>query len=166
LCISALWYAFHNPFGINENTPVHELILAFAGIIVTLVIGSFFGYHVYLVLSNQTTFENISPFFLLRHLPPLPRTGHTLSDPPLEPELSYAQRRVVKDAHGHILLYDVGWRKNWAQVFGQNQKFGWLNMLWCGGSSTGDGKHFPRNPRAEEMLARLASELVKADRNS
>jgi hypothetical protein len=31
---------------------------------------------------------------------------------------------------------------------------------------TGDGKHFPRNPRAEEMLARLAVELVKADRNN
>lgn len=30
----------------------------------------------------------------------------------------------------------------------------------------GDGKHFPRNPRAEEMLARLALELVKADRSN
>lgn len=166
MSISALWYAFHNPFTIHEATPVHELILAFAGIIFALVIGSFFGYHVYLVLSNQTTFENISPFFLLRHLPPLPRTGHSLSDPPLEPELSSAQRRLVKDAHGHILLYDVGWRKNWVQVFGQNRKCGWLYHLWCGGASAGDGKHFPRNPRAEEMLARLALELVKADRSN
>jgi hypothetical protein len=67
MSISALWYAFHNPFTIvspeyhlyrlaslmlglqNEATPIHELILAFAGIIFTLVIGSFFSYHIYLI---------------------------------------------------------------------------------------------------------------------
>ena len=30
----------------------------------------------------------------------------------------------------------------------------------------GNGKYFVRNPRAEEMLAVLATELVKADRNA
>ena len=30
----------------------------------------------------------------------------------------------------------------------------------------GDGKTFPRNPRSDELLARLANELVKADMNS
>jgi hypothetical protein len=30
----------------------------------------------------------------------------------------------------------------------------------------GNGRHFSRNPRAEEMLARLATELVKIDRNT
>ena len=30
----------------------------------------------------------------------------------------------------------------------------------------GDGKSFVRNPRAEEMLAVLAAELVEADRNA
>ncbi|KAF8195473.1 DHHC palmitoyltransferase-domain-containing protein [Pholiota molesta] len=103
--------------------------------------------------TNQTTLENVAPFMLLRHLPPLPRDGHSLSDPPLEPELSYVQRRIVRDAHGQILLYDVGWRRNWAQVFGWSRKYG------C----TGDGKIFPRNPRSDEMLAKLAKELVKAD---
>lgn len=29
----------------------------------------------------------------------------------------------------------------------------------------GDGKHFRRNPQAETMLSRLATELVKIDRN-
>ena len=29
--------------------------------------------------------------------------------------------------------------------------------------STGDGKTFPRNPRADEMLARLASDIASAD---
>lgn len=72
---------------------------------------------------------------ILRLLPPLPQTGHSLSDPPLEPELSYDQRKLVKDAHGHILPYDIGFRKNWAQVFDWNRKYGWIYRLWYGGSS-------------------------------
>jgi len=35
-----------------------------------------------------------------------------------------------------------------------------------GGSSMGDGKAFPRNRRSDEMLARLAKELVKVDTNN
>ena len=85
--------------------------------------------------TNQTTLENVSPFLLLRHLPPLPPRGHSLSDPPLEPELSYAQRRMVKDAHGQILLYDTGLRKNWAHALGWKTPYGWLYRLWCGGAS-------------------------------
>ncbi|KAF9464119.1 DHHC palmitoyltransferase-domain-containing protein [Collybia nuda] len=165
ISISALWYAFHNPFTVNEATPIQELILAFIGIIFTLVIGSFLCYHFYLISTNQTTIENISPFLILRHLPPLRRGGHTLSDPPLEQELSSAQRRLVKDAHGAIRIYDVGWRSNWTQVFGLNRPFGWLIRIWYGGASPGDGRHFSRNRRADEMLARLATELVKIDRN-
>jgi len=163
VAIHALWYAFNNPFSVHEFTPVHELGLAFAGSIFSLLIGSFAAYHIYLICTNQTTLENITPFMLLRHLPPLPRTGHSLSDPPLEPELSFAQRRIVKDAHGQILLYDVGWKKNWAQVFGWKRRYGWLHRLWCGGASLGDGRTFPRNPQSEEMLAKLAKELVKVD---
>ncbi|KAF8158187.1 DHHC palmitoyltransferase-domain-containing protein [Crassisporium funariophilum] len=166
MAFHALWYAFNNPFAVNEFTPVHELGLAFTGAVFSLVVGSFTAYHIYLTSTNQTTLENIQPFMLLRQLPPLPRSGHSLSDPPLEPELSFAQRRLVKDAHGQILLYDVGWRKNWAQVFGWKRRYGWLYRLWCGGGSMGDGKTFPRNPRSEEMLARLAQELVKLDTNS
>lgn len=66
MSVSAVWYAFNNPYtivsrvpdrttpilirnGQNLNIPVHELILAFTGIIFSLVVGSFFFYHVYLV---------------------------------------------------------------------------------------------------------------------
>jgi len=130
----------------------------------------------------------MAPFMLLRHLPRLPRTGHSLSDPPLEPELSYIQRRIVRDAHSQISLYDVGWRRNFAQVFGWNRKYGWVHRIWYGGAwyvfsqrytspvthqysiimtvpyfSMGDGKTFPRNPRSEDVLVKLAQELVKAD---
>jgi palmitoyltransferase len=166
ISINALIYAFSNPYGVSEVTPVHELFLACTGIIFAAIVGSFFGYHVYLSLTNQTTLENISPFFFLKHLPRLPPSGHSLSDPPLEGELSYMQRSLVKDAHGYIRLYDIGWRKNLAQTFGCRRKSHWMYRLWCGGASPGDGRTFPRNPNADRVLTRLADELVKADRNT
>ncbi|KAJ3511102.1 hypothetical protein NMY22_g15759 [Coprinellus aureogranulatus] len=180
----AIIYSFNNPFGVDETTPIHELTLALYGCIITMVIGPFTVYHYYLVTcasnavqltygatytvsrTNQTTVEQISPFMLLRHLPPLPRGGHSLSDPPLEPELNYTQRRLVREAHSKLSLYDIGWRRNWAQVFGWETRWGWVVRLLCGGASPGDGLRYPLNPRAEEMLAKLAEELVKADREN
>lgn len=45
-----------------------------------------------------------------------------------------------------------------------------LVVLWSRANemrvlSTGNGQHFPRNPRADEMLARLAQELVKLEQD-
>ncbi|ETW81424.1 hypothetical protein HETIRDRAFT_318448 [Heterobasidion irregulare TC 32-1] len=168
ISIQGLSFAFRNPLAIDPVTPVNELFLAFAGVVFTMVIGSFFCYHIYLVLTNQTTIENISPFILLRHLPPLPPSDDTnrkLSNPPIEHELSYAQRRLVKDTRGVIRLYDLGWRNNLEQTFGP-ARASWrcwaARMLW-GGQCGGDGIKFPVNPRAEDMLARLAVELVRSD---
>ncbi|KAJ8496142.1 hypothetical protein ONZ45_g12559 [Pleurotus djamor] len=164
----ALWYAFNHVLIIDETVYLHELSLFFAGLVFGLVIGSFLAYHLYLISTNQTTLENISHFFLLRYLPPLPRSTndghsvHSLSDPPMEHELSYAQRCLVKDAHSAIKLYDVGLKRNWAQVFGWKHKWGWVARLLYGGGSIGDGRTFARNPRADEMLSTLAVELVKA----
>ena len=72
ICIRGLVFAFSKPLAIvrylalrresaeqtiildslyqNEITPVHMLMLAFAGCAFTLVMGSFLGYHIYLVL--------------------------------------------------------------------------------------------------------------------
>lgn len=87
--------------------------------------------------TNQTTLEHLSPFLLLRQLPPLPPQHASdrirLSDPPLEHELSFNQRRLVRDAHGYIRMYDVGWRKNLAQVFGWSKPFGWVSRILYGG---------------------------------
>ncbi|KAL7280029.1 hypothetical protein ACG7TL_006443 [Trametes sanguinea] len=141
--------------------------LAFYGMVIGMVIGSFLGYHIYLITTNQTTLESLSPFMLLRHIPPLPDNADSrrLSNPPLEHELSFEQRMLVRDAARYIRLYDIGWRRNWAQVFGWSRPWGWLYRLAIGGSCTGDGRNFPRNPRADEMLSRLAAGLVSADKN-
>ena len=161
ISIRGLSFAFRQPLEIhpfqNEITPVHMLLLSFAGSAFTLIMGSFFGYHVYLVLyvltfraleyflskkvdifpssTNQTTLENIAPFYILRYLPPLPPCG--LSSPPLEHQLASKQRRAVRAAHARMRLYDVGWRRNVEQVLGMGAKRRWqawvARVLWGGG---------------------------------
>ncbi|CCM05602.1 uncharacterized protein FIBRA_07830 [Fibroporia radiculosa] len=168
MCVQAVYFAFTNPLSIDENTPLHDIYLAFYGIIMALVFGSFWLYHLYLITSNQTTLEQLSPFLLLRHLPPIPtqsESSRMLSNPPLEHELSYRQRRLVREAHHRIRMYDVGWRGNWGQVMGWNRPWGWLQRLATGGGGKGDGRTFPRNPRADDLLARLAVELVDVDKD-
>ncbi|OSD07323.1 zf-DHHC-domain-containing protein [Trametes coccinea BRFM310] len=167
LCSSVVYWAFTHPLAIDETTPIHAISLAFYGMVIGMVIGSFLGYHIYLITTNQTTLESLSPFMLLRHIPPLPDNADSrrLSNPPLEHELSFEQRMLVRDAARYIRLYDIGWRRNWAQVFGWSRPWGWLYRLAIGGSCTGDGRNFPRNPRADEMLSRLAAGLVSADKN-
>ncbi|KAI0345953.1 zf-DHHC-domain-containing protein [Trametopsis cervina] len=168
VCVASVFYAFENPLSIDEQIPLHEMSLALGGIIFTMIIGPFLLYHMFLVTTNQTTLEHLSPFLLLRELPPLPpqhvSDRHRLSDPPLEHELSFSQRRLVRDAQGYIKMYDMGWRRNWAQVIGWEQPFGWVNRIVLGGGAIGDGLSYPRNPKADELLARLASELVDADK--
>ncbi|EJC98527.1 zf-DHHC-domain-containing protein [Fomitiporia mediterranea MF3/22] len=227
LCISLLssyiallagrivYVAFLNPFLVNERTALHALFLSIYGAIFSLVVGSFFLWHVYLASTNQTTIENISPFLLLRYLPsspaihtlpeastPLATAGsippfppqpslHPSSRPSTPPDPTYAslhvpttptsqaqlrlhehqlnasQRRHVRYAHSQIRLYDVGFRANWAQIIGVGKKRGWRGVVYkliCGGGGAGNGKTFPRNPRAEGMLARLAAELASEDK--
>ncbi|KAH9980081.1 DHHC palmitoyltransferase-domain-containing protein [Lactifluus volemus] len=191
ICIRGLVFAFTHPLAINEITPVHMLLLSFAGCAFALVIGSFLIYHIYLVLTNQTTLEHISPFYLLRHLPPFPPRGG-LSSPPLEQQLDSAQRRAVRATHARMRLYDVGWQRNVAQVFGvgggedlgasdsgcttkryhhhhhhhHRHHYRWrrwaARFLW-GGSCCGTGTQFPRNPRADDVLAELAVKLIRLE---
>ncbi|OCH92608.1 zf-DHHC-domain-containing protein [Obba rivulosa] len=168
LASSTVYYAFTNPYAIDETTPLHALFLTFFGAVIALVIGSFLIYHTYLILTNQTTFEHLSPFLLLRYLPPLPSSdGDSSHAPPhiLSYELlSHQQRRLLRDAHGEIRLYDVGWRRNIAQVFGWDRPSGWLARLLYGGGGKGDGRTWSRNPRADQLLARLAVGLADLEK--
>ena len=77
--------------------------------------------------------ESLTPFLLLRYIPPLP-VSLQLSDPPLEHELSAKQRSLVHDAHRSVKLYDLGWRRNWAQVFGWRRPRGWMHRVLYGGA--------------------------------
>ncbi|KAH9929082.1 zf-DHHC-domain-containing protein [Epithele typhae] len=167
LCSSVVWWSFNHSASIDEMTPVHAMFVAFYGIVITMVIGSFCVWHLYLASTNQTTVECLSPFLLLRELPPLTESPEVLrlSNPPLEHELSFEQRMIVRDAHRRVHIYDLGFRKNWAQVFGWSRPWGWVYRLLMGGGCVGDGKSFPRHPRAEQNLTRLASNLASADKN-
>lgn len=162
---NAFLWSFDNPGLVsNPATPIHELGLLATGTIFGLIMGSFTIYHIYLISTNQTTLESLSPFLLLKYLPPLPSTRH-VAHPPMEHELSYRQRVLVRDAHSAVKLYDLGWRRNWAQVFGWGRPKGWVPRILYGGPSPGDGRSYSRNPRAEEMLRKLAVALAMADKD-
>ena len=133
---------------------------------------------------NRTTLEDLSPFLLLRLIPNLTNPHDPFPTP--EHRLNYNQRRVIKRAHRQIQLYNVGWRKNWGQVFGWEGRRGWPYRLLSGGAGyvinfhycldgsrltayannrKGDGRSFPRNPRSDEMLAKLVDDLCNADKD-
>jgi len=124
--------------------------------------------------TNQTTLESLSSFLLLIYLPPLPLTLR-LSDPPLEHELSYNQRQLVRKVHSAVKLYDLGWQRNWAQVFGwsRTEMMDTLHSLWwrkvCSFSYSfpSESQTFVciqpgkwRKPHAEDMLSKPTDALA------
>ncbi|KAF9506881.1 hypothetical protein BS47DRAFT_1352375 [Hydnum rufescens UP504] len=67
-------YYLLKPFVLDDHdmTPFHALTVVLLGAVFAISMGSFFSYHAYLVLTNQTTLESLTPYILLRHLPILP----------------------------------------------------------------------------------------------
>ncbi|GJJ07264.1 hypothetical protein Clacol_001464 [Clathrus columnatus] len=75
VAIGVVVHLVRDPFTADPNTsPLHALFIALTGAIFALSLGSFVVYHFYLITwnyrTNQTTFEHISPFHLLRYVPP------------------------------------------------------------------------------------------------
>ncbi|EJD52292.1 zf-DHHC-domain-containing protein [Auricularia subglabra TFB-10046 SS5] len=189
--ISALYYIIVHPYDLDDRAPLHVLLLIVLGVAFTLTMGSFFGYHAYLITTNQTTIEHLSPFLLLRFIPaPLPPPSRPaelhVDSPyyfpspdtprvptplvPAEHELSYKQRKMVQRAHERLRLYDLGWKRNWAAVFGVQEikkhprwKLWAARVLWGGGAALGDGRTYPMNPRADSMLSDLAMKIYTED---
>lgn len=51
ISMTVVWFAFNHAGAVEEEIAVHSLFLSFAGIVFTMVIGSFLIYHLYLVTS-------------------------------------------------------------------------------------------------------------------
>ena len=106
--------------------------------------------------TNQTTLECLTPFLLLRYLPRVSEPSSIAGNPRSENDtvdglntsingngvlrehmLSSAQRRHVRIAHHFIRIYDVGWARNWGEVFGLRGRgrWGWIERILCGGST-------------------------------
>ncbi|PVF99097.1 zf-DHHC-domain-containing protein, partial [Serendipita vermifera] len=197
---------------IDDATPLHCLFLVVMGSVFSMVIGSFFGFHIYLCFTNQTTLEQLSPYIILKYLPkpkkarhapgtditrdvnvpPLPSAQddspyYFPSPPPTPPpavatnmgrssvsrttgfhewdehSLSLSQRRLVRRVAGEMYLWDLGWRRNVVATLGSGEVvsdpvYGWRwwgSVLLYGGPPRGDGKTFPRNPKARAALENL-----------
>lgn len=199
-----------------DVSPLHALFLTLLGAIFTVVMGSFFVYHAYLITIGQTTLEHMSPYHLLRNLPPPasspkppnfppPPSGQhsytaSLADPPSplsdwdspvddrtypprsqaatptraiasrycppeEHDLTHAQRRLVRYYHGRIRMYDLGWKRNWGEVFGGGRgRMWWRFIPICGGRPRGDGFHFEKARGIEERLQHFSNELEEMGR--
>ena len=95
--------------------------------------------------------------------------------PPDEHDLSPAQRRVAKHMHGQVRLFDLGWRRNWEEVFGGGRpksSGSWVRWWWwvgglvlCGGRPRGDGRTFEKGRGARKGLERLVRGLEDVRRS-
>lgn len=75
VAVSPLKWYFNNSIVVIDLTPLHALYLALGGAVFTVSMGSFVGFHAYLVTTGQTTLEQLSPYMLLRYLPPPSNTA-------------------------------------------------------------------------------------------
>ncbi|KAG9023381.1 palmitoyltransferase for Vac8p [Tulasnella sp. JGI-2019a] len=74
----------------TDTTPYHTLFVALLGLCFGLSIGGFWGWHMYLISTNQTTLESLTPYLLLGHIPP----------PSSRPTDIVAANPLLSDTHG------------------------------------------------------------------
>ncbi|KAG8715899.1 hypothetical protein FRC11_013401 [Ceratobasidium sp. 423] len=85
-----------------------------------------------------------------------------------EHTMTREQRRIVRSAAGNIRVYDLGWKRNWTELYAARPDkylLDWLEILWWGSNghtTRGDGRSFVRNPKAGRMLQRLRERLDAA----
>ncbi|ORZ40806.1 DHHC palmitoyltransferase-domain-containing protein [Catenaria anguillulae PL171] len=115
-------------------TASHILGLTLCSLLFGLTLFGFFCYHLSLVLANQTTIEAMETqrYDHSRMLAPKPPSA-TAAGPPTAP------RRAAAAAHANP--FDLGWRRNFMQVFGPARR--WWMWFVPVASHQGNGITYP-----------------------
>jgi hypothetical protein len=93
--------------------------------------------------SQMSTGLSLLPSSVIPSVPVYPPPGHSIPVASRDNAAQFAehsmtrnQRRIVRSASGKIRMYDLGWRKNWSELFDvRNERFflDWLEVVWWGG---------------------------------
>ena len=87
--------------------------------------------------------SSLLPSSQLSPLPLYPPPGHSVPVSSRENASQFAehtmtrnQRRLVRNASGKIRVYDLGWKRNWLDLFSVRQErfiLDWVEIIWWGG---------------------------------
>jgi hypothetical protein len=131
-----------------ELKPVIWILLTLAGFIFFLTLAPFAGFHFYLVYKNITTLEHMRPAYPNAKLETLdmikPTDAESRPGPPRRPSLevrrdagwrpdhmlSRDERRRAKRISESINPFDLGWMRNFSQIFDPDDEgLGW-RWMW------------------------------------
>lgn len=93
--------------------------------------------------TQQDTASSPLPSARLGTLPVYPPPAHAMPVASRDNAVQLAehtmtreQRRIIRSAAGSIRVYDLGWKRNWAELYAVNQDtylLDWLMIIWWGG---------------------------------
>ncbi|KAH8924492.1 zf-DHHC-domain-containing protein [Atractiella rhizophila] len=142
---------------LGEFFPVLCAFLALSGGSVGATVGGFTMYHISLLLRNLTTIEAMersNPFRV--KLPTLNEEEYPPWAFKADHMLTRAEREALISAGEKWRVYDLGWRRNWVQVFGRDWRIWFLpvNRIrpW-------EGYKFPINEANLERLQKVTKEI-------
>ncbi|EPQ30279.1 uncharacterized protein PFL1_02395 [Pseudozyma flocculosa PF-1] len=156
-----------------ESSPITWAVLLFMGFIFGCTLAPFAGYHAYLILKNRTTLEAMEGSgrraaaaggAAKRATPPPTEADRgstsTSADPVWRSDehLTREERRALKKAN-RLNVYDVGLRRNWRQVMGNDP---WLWPVPIG-EPVPDGYTYLVNLDTLTELERLTASIRSKD---
>lgn len=124
-------------FVVDDFTPVNWVLLAVVSGIIGLVLTGFTTWHLLLTSSNMTTIESLEK---VRYTLPSLRRGAYPGDPQLSGRHYHEQRRytnyMLEESSKKLPhAFNLGWRRNFAAVFGGRDKA----LMWGLPMFTGSG---------------------------
>ncbi|BFZ55373.1 hypothetical protein PYCC9005_002413 [Savitreella phatthalungensis] len=129
-----LWTFFEstNPEDIDATLlPINWIVLFVLAAVITIVVGLFGSWHLYLLLRNYTTIEYMEETRFVG-----------------DQHMYRSKRKDGRPPPKLINIFDLGARQNWTQVMG-DRPLGWLVPT---PSVRGDGKHFDISAVAQKRL--------------